>query len=48
MGNKKPGALSYTRPLVVAGVGEPLARRSQTSNLDLVNDLAEVDDFLEK
>ena len=35
------------RPLsLVAGTGEPLARRSQISNLDLLKDLAEVGDFL--
>ena len=27
---------------VVAGVGEPLARRSQISNLELLNDIAKV------
>ena len=39
MGNKKPGALSYTGLLVVAGVDE-------ISNFDLVWDLAEVVDYL--
>lgn len=35
MGNKKPGALSYTGLLVVAGVGE-------TSNFELLKDILSV------
>jgi len=39
MGNKKPGALSYTGLLVVDYMIE-------ISNLDLVRDLAEITDYL--
>jgi hypothetical protein len=41
-GNKKSGELPSTGLLVVDKVIEPLARRSQISNLELLKDLAEV------
>jgi len=39
MGNKKPGALSSTGLLVVAGTGE-------ISNIEFLKDLSEVVDYL--
>ncbi len=36
----------HARLSLVAGVGEPLARRSQTSNFELLKDLAEVIDYM--
>lgn len=43
--NEKPPVLIY-KAFSVAGVDEPLARRSLISNFDLVRDMAEVADFL--
>jgi len=45
---QKPGDLSATGLLVVDKMIEPLAARSQISNLDLSKDLAKVIDFLTK
>ena len=42
----KKALRGYARLSIVAGVGEPLARRSQISNFDLVKDLWEVVDIL--